>query len=37
MSDNINGTWKKNLQNFLKGTGKITVDSFRNKSIIVPL
>ncbi len=37
MSNNINGSWKKNLQTFLKGSGKLNTDSFKNKAIIVQL
>ncbi len=37
MSNNINGSWKKNLQAFLKGYGKLNTDSFKNKAIIVQL
>ena len=37
MSNNINGTWKKNLQAFLKGYGKLNLDSFKDKTIIVPV
>ena len=37
MSHNINGSWKKKLQSFLKGQGKLNTNSFENKAIVLEL
>lgn len=37
MSDNITGSWKKKLQTFLKGNGKLNTNSFKDKAIVVKL